>query len=149
MKQCVPGPNPKECLGCTAKVEAINREAAKLAWEVRRRWWHVLHDKMHCIVQAALEGGAMGESGRGQPLTRFQEHRRATEKKNKAVGEHFAEQNCGTEELNFVPFMAIKEKSPYVRNYMEKLLIANSPGLQRASCATRNISHEEANRLLS
>ena len=34
------------------------------------------------------------------------------------------QQRCGTEELKFVPFMAVKEKSPYVRKFLEKLLIS-------------------------
>ena len=57
-------------------------------------------------------------------MARFQEHRRSVEVGNKAVGEHFCENKCGTEELKFVPFMAVKEKSPFVRKYLEKLLIA-------------------------
>ena len=68
--------------------------------------------------------GYLGESGRGEPLARFQEHRRSVELGTKTVGRHFDDNNCGSEELKFVPFLAVKEKSPYVRKYLEKLLIA-------------------------
>jgi hypothetical protein len=79
---------------------------------------------LYLAICAKSGAGYLGESGRDQPVARFQEHRRSVEQGNNAVGEHFAAHRCGTEELKFIPFMAVKEKSPYVRKYLEKLLIS-------------------------
>ena len=69
--------------------------------------------------------GYIGQSGRDQPLARFQEHKRSVEKGEQAVGRHFMEQRWGTEELVFKPFIAVKNRSPFVRKYLEKRLISN------------------------
>ena len=68
--------------------------------------------------------GYLGESGRVEPCKRFQEHRRSVERVERTVGEYFADARCGGEELTFLPFIAVKEKDPYVRRYLEKLLIS-------------------------
>ena len=82
--------------------------------------------------------GYMGESGRQQPLARFQEHRRSVELGAKAMGEHFMQQRCGTEELKFVPFLAVKERNPYVRKYLEKLLISKHNFVESALGINKN-----------
>ena len=42
----------------------------------------------------------------------------------RAVGEHFADALCESEELTFVPFKSVKERDLQVRMYLEKLLIS-------------------------
>ena len=74
---------------------------------------------LYLAVCSKSGAGYLGESGRQQPLARFQEHRRSVEMGTKAMGEHFREQHCGTEELKFVPFLAVRERNPYVRKYLE------------------------------
>ena len=51
-----------------------------------------------------------------------------------AMGSHFLKQLCGTEELEFVPFMAVNEKSPYAIRNIEEMLILKHSFVEKHSC---------------
>ena len=67
----------------------------------------------------------LGESGRQEPVHRFSEHRRSVENRDetKAVGKHFLDNNAGSEDIKFVPFIAVKSGDPFARKFLERQLI--------------------------
>ena len=62
----------------------------------------------------------MGESGRKEHIAMFQDHIRSIEQGQHTVGENSSSCCVGQGSSN-IGFRAVKEKSPYVRDYLEKL----------------------------
>ena len=80
---------------------------------------------LYCLTNTKTNKQYVGESGRQRPLERFREHKRDIENKrvDKCVPKHFSAHNSGSEDLKFLPFMAIKNKNPYVRKFLEREFI--------------------------
>ena len=82
---------------------------------------------LYCLTNTKTKKQYIGESGRKKPVVRFREHKYDIEysKTNKCVARHFVTSNSTTSDLKFTPFMAVKNKNPYVRKFLEREFINN------------------------
>ena len=80
---------------------------------------------LYCLTNTKTKKQYVGESGRQRPVERFREHRNDIDNKrvNKCVPKHFVDSNSNSENIVFTPFMAVKDKNPYVRKFLEREFI--------------------------
>ena len=71
---------------------------------------------LYCLTNTKTMKQYVGESGRQRPVERFREHKSDIDynRVSKCVPKHFVINNSGSEDMKFTPFMAIKNKNPYV-----------------------------------
>ena len=82
---------------------------------------------IYCLTNTKTNKQYIGESGRQKPVDRFREHRNDIDNQRykKCVPKHFVDNNSSSEDLKFIPFLAVNSKNPYVRKFLEREFINN------------------------
>ena len=86
----------------------------------------------------------LGESGRKEHIARLQDHIRSIEQGQITVGEN-SSSCCVGQGCSKIGFWAVKEKSPYVRDYLEKLFTSKHSfmvsNLERINLSIERVRH--------